>query len=281
MTTLKKNNPGASPQQEIARRFVEARLSDRPLRRFPGEIPASLAESYACQDAAIDMWADEVAGWKIGRVSDHLAASLGSNRIAGPIFRGSLLHASAGETVSFPVYTDGFAAIEAEFVLVVGANAPDGKTRWSIEEAQAMVDDVRIGVELAGSPLAAINDLGPTVVVSDFGNNAGLILGPSYQGWRTRPINQWRCETRIEGVAVGAGDASALPGGPFESLRFLLELNGARGRPLRAGDLVSSGAVTGVHDIRPGETGCISFDETGAISCRATARSDAGQKEEL
>ncbi len=272
MSTLISNDLEPVPQREIARRFVKARLADAPLCDFPGRVPDTLLLSYACQDAAIELWADETAGWKIGRISDTLAPTLGANRLAGPIFRRSIMRASFDQTVAFPTYTDGFAAIEAEFVLVVGQDAPAGKLQWSLDEARAMVRDVLIGIELAGSPLASINDLGPTAVVSDFGNNAGLILGPSYQCWRDRAERDWRCEAEIDGKHVGAGDAAALPGGPFEALRFLLELNATRGRPLRAGDLISSGAVTGVHDIKRGETGRLSFEGAGVLSCRAEAR---------
>lgn len=263
-----------APHGEIASRFVAARRANEPLRNFPGEIPRDLASSYACQDAAINLWADEIAGWKIGRITDNLAQTLGANRLAGPIFRRSVMRARGNEAVSFPVYKDGFAAVEAEFILVVAEDAPAGKLKWTRDEARTLVQDVLIGVELAGSPLAAINDLGPTVVISDFGNNAGLIVGQSYEGWRARPEGEWRCETWIDGVLVGAGAADALPGGPFEALRFLLELNASRGRPLRAGDLVSSGAVTGVHDIRAGQQSRIVFTNAGVIVCCAQPRTD-------
>ena len=49
---------------------------------------------------------------------------------------------------------------------------------WTDAEAADMVGALHIGVEPASSPLATINELGPAVVVSDFGNNAGLLLGP-------------------------------------------------------------------------------------------------------
>lgn len=251
------------------------------MREFPGAIPASLETGYACQDAAIALWRDEIAGWKIGRVADQLTPVLGANRLAGPIFRRSVLRAEPGEPTQFPVFTDGFAAIEAEFILVLADNAPEAKLTWTIDEARALVGDVLIGVELAGSPLATINDLGPTVVVSDFGNNAGLILGPRFETWRTLRVSEWRCETVIDGDVVGTGVASGLPGGPFEALRFLLELNAARGRPLREGDLISSGAVTGVHDIRAGQSGTVNFLGAGAIKCRAAQRGYAREKTRL
>jgi 2-keto-4-pentenoate hydratase len=117
--------------------------------------------------------------------------------------------------------------------------------------------------------LADINVLGPTAVASDFGNNAGLILGPPIADWQKRAFESLSCETTIDGICVGRGNALSLVGGPVESLRFLLENCARRGRPLKTGTLVATGAVTGIHDIRSGQVARIDFGPYGAIDCRA------------
>lgn len=249
----------------IADSFVRARRSARPLPDFPGAAPADLDSAYACQDAAIALWPDRIAGWKIGRISAELEARFGSSRLAGPIFARSVWRAGP-EPTAFPVFVGGFAAVEAEYVYVVGRDAPADKFEWSVDEARTMIGAVHIGVEPAGSPLATINALGPTVVVSDFGNNNGLILGPAV----AEADDDLVCETFIEGVSQGRGAGRDLvPGGPIESLRFLLENTARRGRPLKAGQLVSTGAITGIHEIRSGETARLSFGRFGEIVCRA------------
>jgi 2-keto-4-pentenoate hydratase len=253
---------------EIAARLVDARIARRPLDAYPGPMPSSLEEGYRIQEAAISRWSDEISGWKIGLVAPEMRARLGSDRIAGPIFARDVRHARAGETVNFPVFVGGFAAVEGEFVFRMAADAPAGKTTWTDAEAMDLVAAVHIGVETAGSPMAAINDLGSTVVSSDFGNNFGVILGPEIEGWRTR-LNDIRVTTTIDGKTVGTGTATVLPGGPIAGLKFLLAHLATRNRPLRKGQLVSSGAITGVHDIREGQTSLIAFDGAGSITCRA------------
>jgi len=56
---------------------------------------------------------------------------------------------------------------------------------------------------------------------------------------------------------------------PFESLRFLLELCARRSRPLKAGAWVSTGAITGVHEIVAGQSARVSFGDAGEVHCRA------------
>lgn len=248
----------------VAESFVKARRSATALPDFPGPIPPDLKSAYACQEAAIALWDDEISGWKIGRTPAEFEARFGQGRLAGPIFSRAVWR-GLGQPVDFPVFVGGFAAVEAEYVYVVAKDAPADKLEWTLAEARTMVQSVHLGVETAGSPLATINALGPTVVVSDFGNNAGLILGPAVPDVDETLV----CETFIDGVSQGRGRAADLPGGPLESLRFLLETCAWRNRPLKAGQLVSTGAITGVHEIRAGQSAALSFGRLGEIRCRA------------
>jgi 2-keto-4-pentenoate hydratase len=254
----------------IAQSFVAARLSGQPLGGFPGRMPADLAAAYACQDAAIELWPDTIAGWKVGLIGQPQATVFQQDRLAGPIFRRALRSASVGAPPTpFPVYRGGFAAVEAEYLLLLGSDAPPGKLQWSLEEAMGVVRAVHVGIETAGSPLETINDLGPCAIVADFGNNAGLIVGPELPRWREDPVAEWRCDTFVDGAPVGGGHGAVPPGGPFESLRFLLALGARRSRPLKAGDWISTGAITGVHEIAAGQTARISFRGVGELFCRA------------
>ncbi len=259
---------------EIAARLVSARLDARSLEAFPGPQPTTLQQGYLIQEVAIHLWPDEIVGWKIGLVAPALREKLRSDRVAGPIFSRTVRKAAAG-VVEFPVFEGGFAAVEAEFVFRMGRDAPAGKMSWTEDEAASLVAALHVGVETAGSPMSFINELGPTVVASDFGNNAGLIVGGEVKDWRAR-LNDLRAKTEIDGRTVGEGGAMNLPGGPMAGLTFLLAHLATRDRPLKAGQWVSSGAVTGVHDILEGQTSKLSFGGDGVIECRAVKAGPAG-----
>lgn len=257
----------ASP---VAAGFVEARLSARALRAYPGALPQTLAQAYAIQDEAIRLWPDALAGWKVGRIIGEAERAFGCDRLAGPIFRDMLTRAD-GRCVDAPVFKDGFAAVEAECVLVLGQDAPPEKLDWTADEARALIGSVAVGVEIASSPFAEINDRGPLVTISDFGNNNGLILGDEISDWRDFAVDAWRFETLVGRELVGASSAAGIPGGPVESLRFLLENCAARGLPLKKGMTVSSGAVTGVHEAAIGQIATVRFNADAEIRCRLVA----------
>jgi 2-keto-4-pentenoate hydratase len=79
------------------------------------------------------------------------------------------------------------------------------------------------------------------------------------------------CETRIEGASVGLGGAGSVPGGLLAALAFALNRCARRRLALKSGSLVTTGAATGIHDIRVGQQARITFGAWGAIDCRAVA----------
>lgn len=268
-TSVPDSGPAAAltaDHADIARQFVEARLAARCTPDYPGAIPQSMAESYAIQDIAIGLFPDEVVGWKVGGVPPALQPKLGIHRLAGAIFARNVWPAPGDTVVPLPEIEGGFAAVESEFIARIGADADPAKTDWTVEEATAAVDKVFIGVELAGSPLSAINDLGSAVVASDFGNNGGLMIGPEVEDWRER-LDGIEVETVINGASVGTGGSLSLAGGAMESVRFLLEHCARWGRPLKAGTLVSTGAVTGVHRVHAGDEAVCIFKGIAELHC--------------
>lgn len=268
--SIQRQQAAATAPARIAERFVRARLDVRALADFPGILPDDLAAAYQVQDVAIARFPDRVVGWKVGFVAPERRDASGDERLVGPVFAGNLWHADGNN--AFPVFVGGFAAVEAEYIARLAFDAPADKLDWTADEATELVAALHIGIETAGSPLATINVLGPRAVVSDFGNNAGLILGPEIDAWRSRSVGSMACACAIDGVEVGRGGAMTLASGPMGALAFALSRNARRGRPLRAGDLVTTGAATGIHDIVAGQSSTVDFGRDGVMRCHAFAR---------
>ena len=254
----------------IADRFLDARRAAAGLPDYPGEFPATLDQAYQIQDRAISAWGKPVIGWKVGRVLPPLSDKFATDRLAGPIFASETAEAN-GSGPDMPVFAKGFAAGEAEFLLRIGRTPPAGKRSFTLEEAANLIDAVHVGIEIASSPLGAINALGPIAVVSDFGNNNGLVIGQAIDDWRSSGFEEWLVSTRIDGEEIGTGRASSFPSGAIGSARFLFELMAKRGIELQPGQWISSGAVTGVHDARPGQIVEARFAEGYTVRCALKA----------
>ena len=179
-------------------------------------------------------------------------ASIAEERLIGPVFaRERSRRRSPGARVDCPVFEGGFAAVEAEIVICVGARRAARQGRldarrsggaWSASCASASRS------RAARSRRSTIS--APARSVSDFGNNWGVIVGPAVRDWRDAARGH-----RAEASSTTSSSAAASPSirhGPLGALAFTLGKCARRGRPLRAGDVISTGMITGVHDIRAG-----------------------------
>jgi 2-keto-4-pentenoate hydratase len=264
---------GVTPDSEanniarIARSFVDARRAGQALPDYPGEMPVALDTAYAVQDAAIGLAGGVISGWKVGRINPPIGTT---DRLAGPIFAGQVVVAD-GSPIAMPVFSDGFAAAESEFLLRIGARPDPAKTSYTMDEARGLIDAVHVGIEIASSPFPGINLHGATVTISDFGNNNGLIVGAAIEDWQSADLDTWPVELWIEGERAGAATTATMLDGPFGAARFLFELMAARHIALTPGQWISTGAVTGVHPVRVGDRVEAKFDGRLTVECTIEA----------
>lgn len=251
-----------SDQENVARALIDARAGKTPLTAYPGAMPQTMAEAYTIQDRAIALDGRRVGGWKVGRIASDLVERYGGNRLTGPIFADEIRDGAAPPTM--PVYADGFAAAEAEVLLCFGAV---GTRDYDIDSVRTCISDVRTGIEIASSPFPEINLHGPAVTASDYGNNKGLILGPPIAGWQDADLIHMPVEMAIDGVTVGAATMEGMLDGPFGSALFLINILRARDIAIAPGTWVSAGAITGIHEIRPGQRAEALFDGKIRVGC--------------
>ena len=262
---------GFQPSQ-IAAAFVAARRAKASMTDYPGIEPQTLDEGYAVQDAALALWPEAPAGWKLGRIPPAVQDRFPVDRLAGPIFPGAVwAYEAAAAPFVIPAFAGGTACVEGEFVFRTVKDADPAKVDWTLDEAADLVGPLHIGVEPAGSPLRGINGFGPVVVASDFGNNAGLLIGPEVEGWRDLDWAELSVATLIDGAPVGTGTGASIPGTPLAAVAFLAGHLAQRGIALPAGTWISTGAVTGVHDIEIGQSAHVDFGRLGAFDVRFEA----------
>jgi 2-keto-4-pentenoate hydratase len=251
-----------------AHAFVTARKQGVALPAYPGIPPLDLASAYAIQTEAIALTEAPVGGWKVGRIWPPMEQRFGINRLAGPIFAGAIGNGAA--PIGY-VYDGGFGAAEAEFLFRLGPDIPADPADLSLEGVASLINAVHVGIEIASSPYPDINADGPAVTVSDFGNNNGLIVGAAIPDWRASGLADWPVELLIDGAPAGTGCAADFPDGPLGAVHFLLGNLRARGIAVTPGLWISSGAITGVHPVCPGQHVTARFGSEYQVACRIEA----------
>jgi len=253
-----------------AEEFVAARREVRVLAEFPGPLPPDLDAAYAVQDEVLRITTRRLAGWKVAGIPPLFRAQYDADRLVGPVFADAVQEVAKGGHAIVEVHEGGFCAVEAEFVVRLLADPP-GKD-WLTAEDIAAIATLHAGSEIASSPLATINDLGPGAVISDHGNNSGAIVGPAIPRGALGHWDGLVSHTYVNGELVGEGSAARVAGGPFAAAAFLAAQLATRGRQLREGDIILTGMTTGVHPVPVGAHARLEFEGVGSFTLDVVAR---------
>ena len=140
--------------------------------------------------------------------------------------------------------------VEAEVAFILGADLTDAET--TMDAAAAAVAEVVPAIEIVDSRIA---DWKITFAdtVADNGSSAFYVLGDV-----RRPLTDldlWTCGMVLEvnGEVVSLGAGAACLGHPLKALAWLAQTLAQRGDPLRAGDVVLSGALGPMVNVKPGD----------------------------
>ena len=236
---------------DVSDNLFRARSMATPLSSFPGLLPRDTQTAYAIQTNSIVNWPDEVGGWKVGGITPAFREHFAAERLAGPIFKSQIVQISDGHDVTMTVFDRGFAAIEAEFIIKTAKPVGPKNFDTSNPHLEDLVASIHVGAEIASSPLAAINDIGPGAIISDFGNNAGLVIGPEISRWQERSSDPVDITVEVDGKTVGSITRS-IGDDALAAFGFLVDLTLSRGLTMPAGTYVTCGALSGIHDVAPG-----------------------------
>ncbi|MGI4850156.1 MAG: 2-keto-4-pentenoate hydratase [Janthinobacterium lividum] len=254
---------------QIAQAFCQARTHGTALLSFPGgEVPPTLEDAYLVQDAAIAAWPDQVVAWKVALIAPAWQAQYKNVRLSGPVFAKRLRLCTDAQTTNERIIDGGIAATETEFAIRVNDQFPLYTRFDSQEQLAPYIASVHAAIEVAGSPLATLGTLGPGAMISDFGNNTALLIGPELPGFFSRDPSAWRTSMYINARPVGEGHAARIPDGPLAALLFLVNNLVDRGTTLRPLQWVSTGASNGIHPVKPGDHAEAFFDDRLLLSVR-------------
>ena len=264
----------------ISDALLRARRSCTLLDGFPGDLPQSLEQAYAVQLHSISQWDADLIGFKVGGVPPKFQEQFPTIWQAGPMFADQRYTVKTGDSLEVTVFEGGFAAYEAELVFVLKDLDKLDQPLKTVEDTHAFIDRVHLGAEIASSPNPEVNNLGPGSIISDFGNNAGVVLGPEAPLSILNDFSKLEVVLHIDDVEIGRATPNAGDNGPLGALRFILNhfisLKGQLDLP--DGCLISSGAITGVHQSHAGTKGNLKFGDLAEYELKMVPRrpSDVG-----
>jgi 2-keto-4-pentenoate hydratase len=176
-------------------------------------------------------------GCKIGLTSAAVQKQLGVDQPDFGVLLDDMAYAD-GQVIPWSVLTQ--PKIEAEIAFVIGRDVPaDDPVEHELLRA---IEYVLPALEVVGSRIRDW-DIGIVDTIADNASSSAFVLG-------TRPVKLTDIDLRLcgmvmerHGETVSLGVGAACMGHPLHALAWLARTMAERGAPLRAGDVVLSGAL--------------------------------------
>ncbi len=219
-----------------------------PLR--DGLDPVDAAGAYAVQTINTRHWQEQgrrIVGRKAGLTAKAVQTQLGVDQPDFGVLFDDMRVADGG-TLSPAKCLQPKA--EAEIALVLGADLPDPNT--TPEQVAAAVAKVHAAIEIVDSRIA---DWKITFAdtVADNGSSAFFVLAD--EGKPLAGLDIWTAGMvlQVNGQTVSLGAGAAALGHPLNAAAWLAQTLAARGEPLKAGDVLLTGALGPMVALNPGD----------------------------
>lgn len=254
--------------KQIADQLWAAQADRTPVKPIREAI-AQAAEGVVAVNAAYEVQklvtqrrlalGDRLVGRKIGLTSPAVQKQLGVDQPDyGALFES--MSACDGETISTDLLMQPKAEAEIAFVLKKDL----AFTRHTVADIVAAVDYAVAAIEIVGSRIGNW-DIRLEDTVADNASSSMFVLG-------TRPVSLSRldlvgCKMAMtsRGALVSSGSGSACLGNPLNALRWLADALARLETPLKAGDIVLSGALGPMVPVAQGDQFLAEIEGLGSV----------------
>lgn len=222
---------------------------------------ATEADAYRVQDAVFaELWPGKrPSAWKVGGPSDKVSPT------AAPISPQHLL-ASPATAAGAKMQMIG---VEAEVAFRFAKDLPPRSRPYSERSIAAAVGEVLVAIELCDTRLADWKATSGLWKLADFQNSGALVAGSGTKHWQKIDFLKQEVEFRI-GTRVAKAKGAHPYGNPARLLPWLVRHCAKRGLGLHAGDVVTTGAWTGLEIAEPGDEVSARFPGIGEATVRIT-----------
>jgi len=206
-----------------------------------------------------------VVGRKIGLTSEAVQAQMGVDQPDFGILFGDMDYAD-GATIPFDAVLQPRAEAEIAFVLkedLVEGDLDDAQVRAAIEYGVA-------ALEICGSRVANW-DISFADTVADNASAGAYVLGTERKTLDEFDPVTVQMSMSIDGEEVSTGTGAASLGDPINAVVWLARKARELGNPLRAGQVVLSGAMGPMRPVSPGATVTSTVTGLGSVSVSFSA----------
>lgn len=252
-------------QRELARLLATLRRERRQQSGLdPSLVPPDKDSAYRVAQLVADELERPVAGWKIAAMNASLQAQLRTDSpIYGRVFAGDIREAP----VSVAHATQCSPIPEVEYQAALGIDLPPRAKPYTVDEVSEAVASLHPGIELAECRFIHDAAFPPLpAILADSAGAGTIVYGPAIADWRTRDIAGQQVTLFCNGAVRRMGSAAEALDHPMVPLTWLANELSRLGIGLKAGQMISTGTLTGMLRPKPGDTYVADFGPFGSVT---------------
>jgi 2-keto-4-pentenoate hydratase len=238
----------------IASLLVHARRSRQPLVVPDKAAVKTDIVAYRVQDKVYaKLWPGTLpAAWKVGAPSPKVEPAAAP--IPPELVLANPARASAAQL--------NLIGVEAEVAYRLARDLPPRAKPYADEEIADAIGEVVVAIELCATRLAKWKEAPGGWKLADFQNSGALVAGSGTRNWRAINWPKQQVKLRV-GERTSKATGAHPFGDPFRLVPWLAAHCAGRTGGLRKGDLVTTGAWTGLEPAKPGDEVVAKFPGIG------------------
>jgi len=254
-------------QEELARLLASLRRERRQQSGLaPHLVPPDSATAYRVAGMVAEELGWPVLGWKIAAFKEEMQQALRTDQ---PIYGRtyfvqetpfSVVHAALASPIP-----------EVEYQARLGIDLPPRTKPYSQDEVTAAVASLHPGLELAECRFVHDSAFPPLpAILADGAGSGTIVYGPAIENWKARDIAGQEATLSSNGHLRRKGTAAAALDHPMAPVTWLANELSRTGVGMKAGQMVSTGTLTGMLAPKPGETYVADFGPFGRVTVAFT-----------
>ena len=254
-------------QREVARLLASLRRDGRQQSGLAADlVPPDKATAYKIAGLVAEELGWPVRGWKIAAMKEEMQRAL---RADSPIYGRVYFTKPTPITVERAKLASPIP--EVEYQAKLGIDLPPREKPYSVEEVTEAVASLHPGLELAECRFIHDAAFPPLpAILADGAGSGTIIYGSPIEDWRKRDIAGQEATLASNGKLRRKGMAAAALDHPMVPLTWLANELSRTGVGMKAGEMVSTGTLTGMLAPKAGETYIADFGPFGSVEVAFT-----------
>ena len=245
-----------SPLDEIATRLVEARRSNTQWDASLVSPPENTNDAYVVQDLVAEHLGVGISAWKASLPEGQ------STPIVGPIYS-DLVFKGGCELAASNFFSIG---IEGEIAFRINRDLLKREQPYTRSDIIDAVAEMFPAIEIVDTRILDGYSANPRLTLADNQSNGALVYGQAVSGWQDMELVRQQAQITVNGEVKYTGESENRAGDLFTLMAGTANECAKRGKPIKAGDIITTGTYTGILFVEAGDRVELTFHKIGSVS---------------